>query len=223
MFWLSPRGSSRLVRSRGAAWSPFAKLALVDAGFAVSCALMRPKAWLAGVVLALSFAPRPARADGWEGFYRVIQVGEIVIPDLGLEVTAERKNLVLTWPVQFVAVRPFPALRDAFVRPSGNLLVEPQWVPGQKIVRGLVGTRWHFRLGKRRDDGSISDWGLVSDLGVVGGSDGAGVATGVGVGWLDWDADAPGSGALMYRYTWLVDEPYHSVLLDLFALPFARH
>jgi hypothetical protein len=85
-----------------------------------------------------------------------------------------------------------------------------------------VGTRWHFRLGKRRADGSISDWGLVSDLGAVGGSDGAGVVTGIGLGWADWDAEGPGSGALMYRYTWLVEEPYHSIMLDLLCLPFFR-
>ncbi len=182
---------------------------------------MRPKAWHIGVVLALFFTTRPARSDGWESLYRIVQVGEIVIPDLGLEVTAERRNLVLSWPVQFAAVRPFPALRDAFVRPSGTVLVEPQWVPGQKIVRGLVGTRWHFRLGKRRADGSISKWGLVSDLGAVGGSDGVGVATGVGLGWLD-RTDGGASGALMYRYTWLVDEPCHSILLDLYCLPFVR-
>ncbi len=178
---------------------------------------MRSKAWLAVVLLALSFTTRPARADGWESLYRIVQIGEIVIPDLGLELTAERRNLVLSWPVQFAAVRPF--LRNAFVRPSGTVLIEPQWVPGQEIVRGLVGTRWHFRLGKRHADGSISKWGLVSDLGAVGGSAGVGVATGVGLGWLD-GTDGSASGALMYRYTWLVDEPYHSILLDLFCVPF---
>ena len=181
---------------------------------------MGPRAWQAGVLLVLSFAARPARAADWEGFFRLIQAGEIIIPDLGLELTDERKSVALTWPLQFAMVRPFPGLRDAFVRPSGTLLIEPQWVPSQKAVRGLVGTRWHFRLGSRADDGSISDWGLVSDLGAVGGKDGLGVVTGLGVGWLEWDVKAPGSAALMYRYTWLVDEPYHSIMLDLFCLPF---
>jgi hypothetical protein len=172
-----------------------------------------------GVLLALSLVTGRARAD-LDGMYRVLQVAELVIPDLGLQLDTRGRYLVLSLPLQFTIVPPFAALRDTFVRPSATLLIEPQWVPSRKDVRAIVGTRWHFRLGRRAADGSISAWGLVSDFGAVGSTHGVGIVTGVGLGWLEWDANAPASNALMYRYTWLVDEPYHAIMLDLFCLPF---
>ena len=44
---------------------------------------MGSRAWQAGVLLLLSLAARPARAADWERFYRIVQIGEIIIPDLG--------------------------------------------------------------------------------------------------------------------------------------------
>lgn len=137
------------------------------------------------VLASLAAFAGASRAEGLEGIVRVMKIGELIVPDLRLELASGDKRLVFAVPVAYTVASPRIAGR------FGATLVgfaEPQLrVTGDTSLRALAGGRLYLHAHAPLPDvwEAGSGFGLLVEAGGLVGQDGSGGFAGAGIAYGD--------------------------------------
>jgi hypothetical protein len=158
---------------------------------------------------------RPALGDDsvvnvWDRAGEAVVIGELLIPDVRVELGVDKGRWVLSWPLVFYSKRLY---RSGSFGLRLNPFVEPQFEFGRDAVRGLAGAR----LAMLSDPDQLKALPLIEG-GALTGTDGNGGFAGVGLAFLS-DAPSGGSFSVVARVVQTTQERRYDLALDL-QLPF---